>query len=201
MSHRTQTAHVGATGTQGNDRAKRAAQDTIIGAAAAAALAAHVLSTRAAAVALGSHVHCHATSMLCSRALTSTHSDRRTGGRAAQRRRPTHAPRCPPVPRAHSREPWPLAAPAAPCSRALTPAHCPRCPLPTAPVPPARATAAKTKVLAATSAAAETWIAHGTASARDMQGAREPRHARRRPRTHARRSDLRCAAPGGRDAR
>jgi hypothetical protein len=156
--------------------------------------------TRAAAVAPGWHLHCHATSMLCSRALTSTHSDRRTGGRAAQRRRPTHAPRCPPVPRAHCREPWPLAAPAAPCCRALTPAHCPRCPLPAAPVPPARATAAKMKVLAATTAAAETWFAHGTASARDMQGTRDTRHARGRPRMHGRRSPQRGAAPAGHNA-
>ena len=126
--------------------------------------------------------------------------DRPTNDREARRRRPTHAPCRPPVPRAHCREPWPLAAPAAPCCRALTPAHCPRCPLPAAPVPPARATAAKMKVLAATTAAAETWFAHGTASARDMQGTRDTRHARGRPRMHGRRSAQRGAAPAGHNA-
>ena len=125
--------------------------------------------TRAAAVAPGWRLHCHATSMLRPSASTWHSSDRQTDGREARRRRPAHAPRCPPVLRAHCREPWLLNAPAAPCCRALTPAHCPRCPLPTAPVPPARATAAKKKLLAATSAAAETWCMGTAQKARDMQ--------------------------------
>ena len=56
------------------------------------------------------------------------------------------------------------------------------------------------KVLAATTAAAETWFAHGTASARDMQGTRDTRHARGRPRMHGRRSPQRGAAPAGHNA-
>ena len=103
------------------------------------------------------------------------------------------------------RKPSPLATPAAPCCRALTAAHCPRCPLPTAPVTPAaRATAAKKKLLAATTAAAENLVhAHGTAMAqpaRDTQGAREPRHARGRPWMQGRRATRRVAAPAGHDA-
>jgi hypothetical protein len=97
-------------------------------------------------------------------------------------------------------QPWPLAAPAAPCCRALTPAHCPRCTLPTAPVPPARATALKKEVLAATTTAAETWCMHTAKPARDCQGAGYKARAQATEDARPTRSHQRSRAPAGRDA-
>jgi hypothetical protein len=155
--------------------------------------------TRAAAVAPGWHLHCHATSMLRHGLHTGTRpTDERTTARLAgvarRTRRAAHPSRAP------TATPWPLAAPAAPCCRALTPAHCPRCTLPTAPVPPARATALKKEVLAATTTAAETWCMHTAKPARDCQGAGYKARAQATEDARPTRSHQRSRAPAGRDA-
>ena len=96
-------------------------------------------------------------------------SDRQNRRCKARRRLPTHAPSRSAVPRAHSREPSNLTAPAAPRCSALPTAHGPRCTLLCSPDTPARATAAKRKLLAATATAAETWSMHTAKPARDAR--------------------------------
>ena len=100
------------------------------------------------------------------------------------------------------RDPSNLTAPAVPRYRALPTAlvDCPRCTLLCNSDLPARATAAKRKRLAATTAAVTSSM-RTAQPARDCQArARDTRHARGRPRTHGLRSHQRCRAPAGRNA-
>ena len=149
-SHRTSTVHVHATSTHAIDRAYRTAHARPTAHQSRQHCWRTICPPRAAAAALSMRKRCHATSMLHCALPTSTPFGRRTDGREARRRHPRVPPRRPTVLRAHCRELWQQNAPAAPDCRAPAPAHCPPFALPTAPSTPARATAAKIKVLAAT---------------------------------------------------
>ena len=124
-SHRTRYCAVCASQAQAIDRANRAAHRATLGTAVAAALPAHVLPIARGSGGPGAHMHCHATPLLRHMLLAGTQSERPTARRAAPLCRPITAPRRPPVPCAHCREPWRRATPAAPRCRALAPAHCP----------------------------------------------------------------------------
>ena len=158
---------------------------------------------RAAAVALSAHMHCHATPLLHSRQHQQAHHIFPTNARL---RRSLASP--------DARATLPIR-PARPLPRALA-AHsaCDASPprsrrdpgvlmrMQHCACPTVRwlQTAAIGKVAAAAAAAAETCCMHTAQPARDRQGARDTRHARRRPRTRGRRSHQRCDVPAGRHA-
>ena len=158
--------------------------------------------TRAAAVAPGWHLHCRATSMLRHGLHTGAPTDERTtaarlAGVVRRTRRAAHPSRAPTA-ASPGRSPRLLRLAAAPSP--LPTALAAHCPVPTAPVTPALATAAKNIVLAATTTAAETWSTHTAQPARDCQGAGYKARARATEDARPTRSLQRCRAPAGRDA-
>ena len=167
MSHRTQTAHVGASSTHVIDReslqrsALPLAQQSQLHRLATAHVLANTRGSCCTGLAHALPRHLHAASR------PPLPSDRKNQRCKARRRLPTHAPSRSAVP--HSREPSNLTAPAARRCSALPTAHCPHCTLLCSPDTPARATAAKRKLVAATATAAETWSMHTAKPARDAR--------------------------------
>ena len=192
--HYTVTSHtfcaVCATSIQGNDRAKRAACRTISGTAVAAALLTLTLpNARASSGSERAHAlphHPPPAPQAPSRRTPETQSART----CARWRPPLQPPRCALAPHTHCRELWPLIARATPRCRAPGAIPARSRAGSAARVPLMAATAAEGKVAAAATAATTTCCMHTAQPARDCQGARDTRHARRQPRMRGRRSHL-----------